>query len=195
MPKPPQLTLVTNTMCPYAQKAWISLLESNKPFELKEIDLYGSAKPKWFLDLNPAGLVPVLIKEDGEALNESDKIVTFLNPSGDDKDFASYLNTDFLPSTKKAILSSSLPTIAANLLSLQSRLSPNAYFSGEDFGNSDVRVLPFLQRIDEEFGIPEEVRGRGTPCRHLHLIRTPLSTNLSTPSLTPPSLLGRSAGN
>ncbi|GMI05575.1 hypothetical protein TrRE_jg4819 [Triparma retinervis] len=97
--------------------------------------------------MNPEGLVPVLIKEDGTVLCESDRIVTFMNPS-DDCIFSSYLNTDFLPSTKSAIISSSLlPSIMP---------TSSSYFSGEEFGNSDIRVLPFIQRIEEEYGIPEE---------------------------------------
>ena len=59
-----------------------------------------------------------MIKEDGTVLCESDRIVTFMNPT-DDCIFSSYLNTDFLPSTKSAIISSSLlPSITANLLKL-----------------------------------------------------------------------------
>ena len=57
------LRLITNRMCPFAQKAWIALeLCSGMPFAVQEISLYGAGgKPAWFWELNPAGTVPVLV--------------------------------------------------------------------------------------------------------------------------------------
>ena len=44
--------------CPYAHRVWLALEVKQLPYKLVEIDLYGG-KPSWFLELNPAGLVPV----------------------------------------------------------------------------------------------------------------------------------------
>ena len=80
------LVLVTNRLCPYAQRAHIALAASGLKYETKvhcfhsichllfgsiyklviptsqEVGLYGhGGKPKWFLELNPKGQVPVLI--------------------------------------------------------------------------------------------------------------------------------------
>ena len=58
---PSSTTFVTNRACPFAQKAWIALEACQAPFEMKEVSLYGNnGKPDWFLELNPAGTVPVL---------------------------------------------------------------------------------------------------------------------------------------
>jgi glutathione S-transferase len=49
-----EVTLYTNKMCPFAQKAWIALEEKKAahgvPFKAEEISLYGAGgKPGWFL--------------------------------------------------------------------------------------------------------------------------------------------------
>ena len=49
-----EVTLYTNKMCPFAQKAWIALEEKKAahgvPFKSEEINLYGAGgKPGWFL--------------------------------------------------------------------------------------------------------------------------------------------------
>ena len=49
-----EVTLYTNKMCPFAQKAWIAIDEKKDArgtkFVMEEIGLYGSGgKPAWFL--------------------------------------------------------------------------------------------------------------------------------------------------
>ncbi len=56
-----QLTLVSHHLCPYVQRAAISLAEKSVPFERVWIDL--SDKPQWFSDLSPLGKVPLLLVE------------------------------------------------------------------------------------------------------------------------------------
>ncbi|MCC6735454.1 MAG: glutathione S-transferase family protein [Bauldia sp.] len=52
------LTLVSAHLCPYVQRAAITLLEKGVPFERVYIDL--KAKPDWFLKISPLGRVPLL---------------------------------------------------------------------------------------------------------------------------------------
>ena len=55
----PDPTLLSqHRWCPYAHRVWLALEVKRLPYKLVEIDLYGG-KPSWFLELNPAGLVPV----------------------------------------------------------------------------------------------------------------------------------------
>ena len=54
-----EVTLYTNKMCPFAQKAWIALEEKKAahgvPFAMEEIGLYGAGgKPGWFLKVTDA---------------------------------------------------------------------------------------------------------------------------------------------
>lgn len=52
------LTLISNPLCPFVQRAAIVLLEKGVPFERMNVDLTG--KPDWFLALSPTGKVPLL---------------------------------------------------------------------------------------------------------------------------------------
>ena len=63
------LRLYNSGVCPFAQRAWIALLETNVPFEHVLIDL--RAKPADFLALSPTGLVPLLQLDDGSVVSES----------------------------------------------------------------------------------------------------------------------------
>jgi len=81
------MTLYTNKMCPFAQKAWIALEEKKAThgleFKLEEIGLYGSGgKPDWFLKLNPKGEVPVL-KHGDKVVVESDEIIKYIDAAAE----------------------------------------------------------------------------------------------------------------
>jgi glutathione S-transferase len=72
---PPSLTLVSHHLCPYVQRAAISLAEKAVAFERVYVDL--AAKPAWFLGLSPLGKTPVL-KVDDRAIFESAVILEYL---------------------------------------------------------------------------------------------------------------------
>jgi glutathione S-transferase len=69
------LTLVSHHLCPYVQRAAISLAEKAVPFDRVYVDL--ANKPAWFLDLSPLGKTPVL-KVDDRAIFESAVILEYL---------------------------------------------------------------------------------------------------------------------
>ena len=73
------LTLVSHPLCPYVQRAAISLAEKAVPFERVYVDL--ADKPAWFLDLSPLGKTPVL-KVDDRAVFESAVILEYLEETG-----------------------------------------------------------------------------------------------------------------
>lgn len=52
------LTLISHHLCPYVQRAAISLAEKDVPFSRRTVDL--AAKPEWFKRLSPLGKVPAL---------------------------------------------------------------------------------------------------------------------------------------
>lgn len=72
---PSDLLLVSHHLCPYVQRAVISLNEKSVAFDRTSIDL--SAKPDWFLKLSPLGKTPVL-QAEGTAIFESAVILEFL---------------------------------------------------------------------------------------------------------------------
>ncbi|KAI7753597.1 hypothetical protein M8C21_021431, partial [Ambrosia artemisiifolia] len=61
--------------CPFSQRALLTLEEKKLPYKTHLINL--SNKPQWFLELNPAGKVP-LINLDNKWVPDSDVIVVLL---------------------------------------------------------------------------------------------------------------------
>jgi len=72
----PKLELISHHLCPYVQRAVITLLEKNIPHQRTYIDL--ANKPDWFRQISPLGKVP-LLKVDDEVLFESAVICEYLN--------------------------------------------------------------------------------------------------------------------
>lgn len=72
----PHLELVSHPLCPYVQRAVITLLEKQIPHDRTYIDL--GNKPDWFLQISPLGKVP-LLRVDDEVLFESAVICEYLN--------------------------------------------------------------------------------------------------------------------
>ncbi|MEQ9138645.1 MAG: glutathione S-transferase family protein [Thalassobaculum sp.] len=75
MPDDPEYTLISHVLCPYVQRAVITLAEKRMPFRRIDIDL--ADKPDWFRAISPLGRVPVL-QVGGTALFESAVIVEYL---------------------------------------------------------------------------------------------------------------------
>ncbi|RAK52517.1 glutathione S-transferase family protein [Phenylobacterium deserti] len=72
----PDLELVSHHLCPYAQRAAITLSEKNQPFRRTDIDL--ADKPDWFEAISPLGKVP-LLRVNGRVLFESAPICDYLD--------------------------------------------------------------------------------------------------------------------
>jgi glutathione S-transferase len=74
-----KLVLVSHHLCPYVQRAAISLREKRVPFERVTVDL--ANKPPWFNAISPLGKVPLLrVSHNGEEtlIFESAVILEFL---------------------------------------------------------------------------------------------------------------------
>src|SRR6202022_4817781 len=69
------LKLISHKLCPYVERAVISLTEKGIPFERIDIDL--ANKPDWFLKISPLGKTPVLVVGD-HAIFESAVILEYL---------------------------------------------------------------------------------------------------------------------
>ena len=70
------LELISFPVCPYVQRAVITLLHKGVDFKLTYINL--ADKPDWFLAISPLGKVPVLRAGDG-VLFESAAINEYLD--------------------------------------------------------------------------------------------------------------------
>lgn len=79
-----KVTLIANKICPFAHRAWLTLLEKECHFEYKEVSL--TKKEAWFTEIykkafgsdpNSDGKVPVIIHGDN-ILTESDLISWYI---------------------------------------------------------------------------------------------------------------------
>jgi len=73
-----RLTLVSFDLCPYVQRAAISMAEKGVKFERIYVDL--SDKPGWFREISPLGKVP-LLKAGDHVIFESAVILEYLEES------------------------------------------------------------------------------------------------------------------
>jgi len=184
------LKFVTNKMCPFAQKAWIALEAAsmkmdmdmdmdintdentdtnNVSYDLMEVSLYGSGgKPKWFLQLNPAGTVPVLVVpvNDGdgggeEVYPDSELILDYLADNtalGDESEnskiqlWRSHISDKVIPIGKRAVLGGSKDDLFQLLEQLEKDVDKNGPFlCGKDITVADCAAFPFLWRIQNEY--------------------------------------------
>lgn len=162
----------THKMCPYAQKVWLALEAGNCPYEMQQIDLYGGGgKPEWFLDLNPAGEVPVVTCFGGaKILIDSEYILTRLAEGvveggqalgGDGSEamndrmerWRDDMKTQVSQVGKQAVLRGGKHV--DELMELLKSLDGNVvgpYLCGDAVTVADCSAFPFLWRLDSEFG-------------------------------------------
>jgi glutathione S-transferase len=152
------LVLISHHLCPYVQRAVISLVEKAVPFERIDVDL--ANKPNWFLKLSPLGKTPVL-KVDDRAIFESAVILEYLeetqpNPLHPENPLAradhrswiefgsSTLNDiwGLYSASDAAVFDSKAKAIAAKFAQLERRLSNGPYFDGGRFSLVDAVFGP-----------------------------------------------------
>ncbi|EDP66747.1 glutathione-S-transferase [alpha proteobacterium BAL199] len=161
--------LVSHTLCPYVQRAIITLTEKAVPFHRVDIDL--ANKPDWFRVISPLGRVPVL-QIGNDALFESAVIVEYLEEVTDQPMHP----TDPLEKARHRawieMASATLDTIAGlyaapdaaafeakraaladRLARLNAALDDGPYFSGAKFRLVDAAWAPVFRYLDAFDGI------------------------------------------
>jgi glutathione S-transferase len=143
---------------------------------MEEISLYGAGgKPRWFLKLNAAGTVPVLNVNNGESVySDSETILDFI-ASGDNSLTQEYSENDdvaltaksykwrkivenkILPIGKKAALGGSKDALFQLLDELENEIE-GPYLCGDSITVADCCAFPFIQRINEEFGVSGKMK-------------------------------------
>ena len=93
--------------CPYAIRARMALLNSHIAFILREVDLKN--KPQELLTVSPKGTVPVLIKPDGNIIDESVDIVRHV--FSHDKSLINTHCSDILPSLMEQLQNDVIPAL------------------------------------------------------------------------------------
>lgn len=167
-----KLTLISHTLCPFVQRAAISLAEKGIDFERKDIDL--GNKPDWFLKISPLGKVPLLIvSEDGKddvVIFESNVILEYLEDTTEPKlhptdalerarhrswnEFASALAGNmwaYYTQSDVEAVDAALADIKAKLSILEDELAKNKsgdFFAGEKFSTVDAVYAPIFRYFD-----------------------------------------------
>lgn len=171
------LRLVSHDLCPYVQRAVITLTEKGVAHERIYIDL--AAKPDWFRALSPLGRVPVLCAGDA-VLFESAVIGEYLEETtphpmhpADPLERAVHRAWAELASATLAAIGAlySAPDAAAHdarrgnlrerLVWLERQLGEGPYFAGERFHLVDAAWAPVFRYLDtfEAIGEPALLGG------------------------------------
>lgn len=159
--------IYSSTVCPYAHRTRLTLLEKGVDFKLTEIDL--DNKPDWFSEISPYGKVPV-IKHKNDRVWESTVINEYLDEvfptpplmpiepgrRAIARIWIDFANTKFIPTFYKLLLNQD-PTqqqelsqeLHTHLLFMESEgmSSENgSYWLGESLSLVDISFYPWFER-------------------------------------------------
>lgn len=159
-----KLTLISHNLCPYVQRASISLSEKSVDFERIDIDL--ANKPEWFKKISPLGKTPVL-KVGENAIFESAVILEYLeetqkkplHPKDPLKraehrawmEFGSAILNDiagFYSASDKTTFDVKTADLESKFQRLEQRLRKGKYFAGSKFSLVDTVFGPIFRYFD-----------------------------------------------
>jgi glutathione S-transferase len=165
-----RLTLISDHLCPYVQRAAIALLEKGVPFERVTVDL--AHKPDWFIALSPLGKVPLLRVQNGRGaeavLFESSVICEYVEETQDGvrlhpddplerarhrawMEFGSTILADLwvLETTPEPVtFAGKRDGIIAKFGRLEAVLGDGPYFAGDRFSLVDAVFAPIFRYFD-----------------------------------------------
>ena len=158
------IKLISFDLCPYVQRAAISLQEKGIPFERITIDL--AKKPDWFTRISPLGKVPVLLVGD-EPIFESTVILEYLEETQPHPlypaepllraqhrawiEFGSSILADIwtIETTPDPVAFDAKRTLLAKKFArLEATLGAGPYFEGERFSLVDAVFAPVFRYFD-----------------------------------------------
>ena len=157
--------LISFKICPFVQRAVITLLHKNISYKVTYIDL--ASPPDWFKHLSPFGKVPIL-KVDGEhVIFESAIINEFLDDAYPDKllptaplqraisrswiEFGTNLTLDFsglIHSVNAEEFESKLELVRKEFNWLETTLGRGPYFNDDDLSLVDIAYAPLFMRTN-----------------------------------------------
>ena len=166
---PRQLRLISHRLCPYVQRAVISLTEKGVAFERVDVDL--ANKPDWFLKLSPLGRTPVLQVGD-TAIFESAVILEYLEETEPKPlhpadplrraehrgwiEFGSAVLNDIAglySAADETAFKAKTTQLEARFARLEARIVASPWFDGEAFSLVDAVFGPVFRYFDVFDGI------------------------------------------
>mgnify|MGYP001825923696 FL=1 len=158
------LVLMSHHLCPYVQRAIISLEEKGVPYQRKYIDL--ADKPDWFTDISPLGKTPVLTVNN-TAIFESSVILEYLedtqihplhlnDPLGRAQhrawiEFGTTTLNDisgFYNAKDADAFSKKAADLSKKFKRIEQELGDTPYFNGAEFSLVDVAFGPVFRYFD-----------------------------------------------
>lgn len=166
--------LMSHTLCPYVQRAAISMFEKNVPFKRTDIDL--ANKPDWFLAISPLGKTPVL-SHNKTPVFEFNAILEYLEDTQPHPlhpndplhraqhrgwiEFGSAVLSDiggFYSAPDAVTFDTKISALKAKFSRLEGQLGEGPYFADQKFTLVDVVFGPVFRYFDTfdkiaDFGI------------------------------------------
>lgn len=159
-----KLHLMSHALCPYVQRAAISLAEKGVPFDRTTIDL--ANKPDWFLAISPLGKTPVLTVGE-QPIFESAAILEYLEDTQPKPlhpadpvtraqhrgwiEFGSAILNDiagFYSARDRAAFEKKAADLAAKFARINEQLGSGPYFAGQSFTLVDAVFGPIFRYFD-----------------------------------------------
>ncbi|UZK67912.1 glutathione S-transferase [Sphingomonas sp. M1-B02] len=147
--------------CPYAMRARMALIVSDKPVEIREVKL--REKPAEMLAASPKGTVPVLVLPDGAVIDQSIDIMRWAldrhDPEGwlegDDSDliaandgaFKHHLDRYKYPDRHGSGPIEHRAAALAILAELEARLTATPWLCGHRHTLADAALMPFVRQF------------------------------------------------
>ena len=158
------LTLISHDLCPYVQRAAISLSEKQAPYQRRYVDLRN--KPDWFLKLSPLAKTPVLVVDE-HAIFESSVILEFLEDTVEPAmhptaplakaenrswiEFGSSVLSDiaaFYSAKEADAMDAKKDAITRKFTLLEAKLGSGPWYNGENFSLVDAAFGPVFRYFD-----------------------------------------------
>ena len=159
------LELISFKICPFVQRAVITLLRKQVPYKLTYIDL--AAPPDWFTQISPFGKVPVLKLNDEHVIFESAIIDEYLDEAYPGKlfpsdpilraidrswiEFGTSLTLEFsglIHSQDETTWHAKWQSVTKQLQWLENKLGTGPYFNDMNFSLVDIAYAPLFMRAD-----------------------------------------------
>ena len=155
--------LISFKLCPFVQKAVLTLLTKGIEYDIEYIDLENP--PQWFADISPLGKVPVLQVGDqslfessviveyldevyGESLHPSDPLIKAQNRSW--MEFGNECLTNgfnLIVAPDQEAFNEQREAMINKLEQLENHLGETTYFNGDQVSLVDLSFTPFFQRL------------------------------------------------
>ncbi len=155
--------LISFKLCPYVQKAVLTLLHKGIDFDIEYIDLMNP--PEWFKEISPLGKVPVVQVGDqiifessviieyldeayGEPLHPSDLVLKAQNRSWMEFGNECLMNAfNLIMTPDEDGFNEQVEAMLGKLDRIESVLGNNAFFNGDSISLVDLSFAPLFQRL------------------------------------------------